>query len=57
MLTSDIFDFDDIEHFEQKTFENIFYEDKYDEIELSKQIEERLKNMDPGSLPDNLFNK
>ncbi len=57
ILTSDIFDFDLFEGLSEKELEQLHEEDDYEQIEKNKEIEERLKNIDPTILPDNLFAK
>lgn len=55
ILTSDIFDFDLFENKSENDLEKIRFEDDYDDIELNKRVDERLKNIDKSVFPDKLF--
>lgn len=55
ILTSDIFDFDLFEDKNEEDLEKIRFEDEYNDIELNKRVDERLKNIDKSIFPDKLF--
>lgn len=55
ILSSDIFGFDYLNSMIDKDFHNLHIEDKYDDIEKIKLINERLKKLDKEIYPDKLF--
>ena len=55
ILTSPIFGFDFLKAYSDEEFDNLSIEDRYEDIEKNKQIDEKLKSLDPNLFPDNLF--